>query len=56
MRSGDLTRVIVGAQRASGTLQLLWVEYQQAVVSRNDGVRPYQYSQFCDLYADFGRS
>jgi transposase len=38
-------------RRTGVTLQLLWVEYQQAVASRNDGVRPYQYSQFCDLYA-----
>ena len=38
-------------RRAGVTLQLLWVEYQQAVVARGDGARPYQYSQFCDLYA-----
>ena len=30
------------------TLQLLWGEYQQA--ARDKGARPYQYSQFCDLY------
>src|SRR5690606_22199831 len=32
------------------TLQLLWAEYQEAVAARQDGVKPYQYSQFCDLY------
>ncbi len=40
-------------RRAGVTLQLLWVEYQQAVVTRGDGARPYQYSQFCDLYASW---
>jgi transposase len=40
-------------RRTGVTLQLLWVEYQQAVVSRGDGARPYQYSQFCDLYASW---
>ena len=34
------------------TLQLLWVEYQEAVAA-SSGLRPYQYSQFCDLYADW---
>ncbi len=40
-------------RRAGVTLQLLWVEYQQAVATRSDGARPYQYSQFCDLYASW---
>lgn len=31
------------------TLQLLWGEYQLA--AQASGVRPYQYSQFCELYA-----
>lgn len=31
------------------TLQLLWSEYQEA--AKGAGSRPYQYSQFCDLYA-----
>ncbi len=35
------------------TLQLLWIEYQQSVTERGDGVRAYQYSQFCDLYASW---
>ncbi len=38
----ELTRVGV-------TLQLLWGEYQLTAQQR--GVRPYQYSQFCELYA-----
>ena len=32
------------------TLLLLCTEYQRAAAARQDGVRPYQYSQFCDLY------
>jgi len=35
------------------TLQLLCVEYQQSAIAANDGRRPYQYSQFCDLYHDW---
>jgi transposase len=34
----------------SVTLQLLWVEYRDAVVARGDAAKPYGYSQFCDLY------
>jgi transposase len=32
------------------TLQLLWSEYQESVAARGDGSKPYQYSQFCELY------
>src|SRR5690606_19495545 len=32
------------------TLQLLWSEYLEGVATRTDGVKPYQYSQFCELY------
>lgn len=32
------------------TLQLLWSEYVEGVASRDDGVKPYQYSQYCELY------
>jgi transposase len=35
--------------RTGVTLQLLWGEYQLA--AREAGVVPYQYSQFCELYA-----
>lgn len=32
------------------TLQLLWSEYLEGVAAREDGTKPYQYSQFCELY------
>lgn len=32
------------------TLQLLWSEYLDRVAAREDGTKPYQYSQFCELY------
>jgi len=37
--------------RVGVTLQLLWGEYVAA--AKQAGVRPYQYSQFCELYADW---
>jgi transposase len=37
-------------RRAGVTLELLWTEYQQAVVDGGSGLRAYQYSQFCELY------
>lgn len=40
-------------RRKDVTLQLLCVEYQQAAIAAKDGRRPYQYSQFCDLYQDW---
>ena len=44
-------------RRPGVTLQLLWLEYQQAAThrgaQRSTGARAYQYSQFCDLYAGF---
>ena len=42
-------------RRTGVTLQLLWVEYQEAALAAGRGGRgqAYQYSQFCDLYADF---
>ncbi len=36
--------------RTGVTLQLLWAEYQEGVAARSDGVKPYQYSQYCELY------
>jgi transposase len=39
--------------RAGVTLQLLWTEYQEAVAKGPSGQRPYQYSQFCDLYREY---
>jgi transposase len=32
------------------TLQLLWSEYLDGVAARGGGTKPYQYSQFCELY------
>lgn len=40
-------------RRTGVTLQQLCVEYQQAAVDAKDGRRPYQYSQFCDLYQSY---
>ncbi len=40
-------------KRVGVTLQLLWVEYQEAVRARNDGSEPYQYSQFCERYREW---
>lgn len=40
-------------RRAGVTLQLLWLEYQTAVGKAGGEARPYQYSQFCDLYSSF---
>lgn len=40
-------------RRTGVTLQLLWLEYQEAIATTAGGVRPYQYSQFCDLYSGF---
>jgi transposase len=42
-------------RRVGVTLELLWTEYQEAVAQHGDGARPYQYSQFCDLYKTFRR-
>lgn len=39
--------------RTGVTLQLLWLEYREAVTKRGGAERAYQYSQFCDLYASF---
>jgi transposase len=46
----DFTWVHKDLRRTGVTLQQLCVEYQQGAVEANDGRRPYQYSQFCDLY------
>jgi transposase len=40
-------------RRTGVTLQLLWVEYRDAAAATDRGGVAYQYSQFCDLYADF---
>jgi transposase len=48
----DLAWVHGELRRKGVTLQLLWLEYQESV-AKTDASRPYQYSQFCDLYAGF---
>ena len=39
--------------RACVTLELLWTEYMQAVAEGGSGRKPYQYSQFCELYREY---
>jgi transposase len=51
----DLAWVHMDLRRAGVTLELLWAEYQQAVVDGGSGLRPYQYSQFCELYREYKR-
>lgn len=48
----DLAWVHGELRRKGVTLQLLWLEYTESVTKSGSG-RPYQYSQFCDLYAGF---
>lgn len=47
----DYAHVHAELSRPGVTLQLLWFEYQESVTVRGDGTKPYQYSQFCELYA-----
>lgn len=47
----DYGHVHAELSRLGVTLQLLWFEYQESVAARGDGTKPYQYSQFCELYA-----
>ena len=35
------------------TLQQLWIEYQEAAQKAESKARAYQYSQFCDRYAEY---
>jgi transposase len=37
-------------RRPGVTRRLLWTEYAEQVVAGGSGWKPYQYSQFCDLY------
>lgn len=46
----DFEWVAREARRPGVTLQLLWAEYRDAVLAKGERPRPYQYSQFCDLY------
>jgi transposase len=47
----DFAQVHHELHRSTATLELLWTEYQEGVVARAEGLKPYQYSQFCELYA-----
>lgn len=49
----DFGWVHMELKRKEVTLQLLWTEYQDAVRKGPAGQIPYQYSQFCDLYAAY---
>jgi transposase len=49
----DFNWVHLELRRPGVTRQLLWTEYQQAVATGGSGKRPYQYSQFCDLYEEY---
>ncbi len=46
----DFNWVHMELRRPGVTRQLLWSEYAEQVASGSSGCRPYQYSQFCDLY------
>ena len=46
----DYGNVHLELHRSTATLELLWTEYQEGVAARAEGLRPYQYSQFCELY------
>ncbi len=46
----DFSHVHSELRRKHVTLQLLWAEYQESALARCDGSKPYQYSQFCELY------
>ena len=52
----DWAWVHVELRKAGVTQMLLCAEYQRAAAERNDGTRPYQYSQFCDLYAEWRKT
>ncbi len=52
----DLAWVHREMRRTGVTLQLLWTEYAEAATERDPAVRPYQYSQFCEAYAQYRRT
>lgn len=49
----DFTWVHRELHRTGVTLQLLWLEYQESATAKKSDLRPYQYSQFCELYANY---
>ncbi len=46
----DYSHVHGELHRNGVTLQLLWSEYLDRVAARGNETKPYQYSQFCELY------
>jgi len=46
----DYAHVHHELHKSTATLELLWSEYQEGVAARGDELKPYQYSQFCELY------
>jgi transposase len=48
----DFRWVHTELHRVGVTLELLWTEYMQAVAEGGSGRKPYQYSQFCELYRE----
>jgi transposase len=46
----DYAHVHAELSRPGVTLQLLWLEYRESVAARGSELKPYQYSQFCELY------
>jgi transposase len=46
----DFNWVHMELRRPGVTRQLLWTEYLEGVTAGPSGCRPYQYSQFCELY------
>jgi transposase len=46
----DYAHVHHELHKSTATLHLLWAEYQEALAARGEGLKPYQYSQFCELY------
>jgi transposase len=51
----DFAWVHMELRRAGVTLELLWGEYQQALVDGGGGQKPYQYSRFCELYRTYAK-
>ncbi len=51
----DFAWVHMELRRAGVTLELLWAEYQQAVVDGGSGHKPFQYSRLCELYRVYAR-
>jgi len=51
----DFGHVHQELHRSTATLELLWAEYQEGVAVRAEGLRPYQYSQFCELYKGWSK-